>query len=58
MMTILLNTCAAFKKKQLERIYNGSKYKDTLLPTVHNYKCFCMIIILIKTCGVLEKGTI
>lgn len=57
-MTILLNTCAAFKKKQLEQIYNGSKYKDTLLPTVHNYKCLCMIIILIKTCGVLEKGTI
>lgn len=24
MMIILLNTCAAFKKKQLEQIYNGS----------------------------------
>lgn len=55
MMIILLNTCAAFKKKQLWFYKNKDSIKKS---TVHIEKCFCMIIILIKTCGVLGKGTI
>lgn len=52
---IIENLCCAFKKKQLEQIYNGSKNKDTLLSAVHIDKCFYMIIVLIKTCSVFKR---